>query len=83
MLTKEQIEAFDKDGFLKGSVVLSDDEVEALRAELDLVMDGKSVRRPVLNHNMLANQSLYDNMKMTVNERVVQIVNIWMASDVF
>ncbi|HZG76007.1 MAG TPA: phytanoyl-CoA dioxygenase family protein [Paenibacillus sp.] len=83
MLTNEQLEAFEKDGFLKGGVVLNDDELESLRSELDLVMEGKSVRKPVLNHNMLANPSLYDNMKMTVNERVVQIVNIWMASDVF
>jgi len=83
MLTEAQIHEFNENGFLKGGVVLSDDEVELLRAELDLVMDGKSVRRPVLNRNMLESNDLYDNMKMIVTERVVQIVNIWMASDAF
>ncbi len=83
MLTEAQIAEFHRNGFLKGDVVLNDEEVEALREELDLVMEGKSVKKPVLNHNMLGNTSLYDNMKMTVTERVVQIVNIWMASDAF
>ncbi|WP_309118520.1 phytanoyl-CoA dioxygenase family protein [Paenibacillus sp.] len=83
MLTEAQIAEFHRNGFLKGDVVLNDEEVEALRAELDLVMEGKSVKKPVLSHNMLGNNSLYDNMKMTVTERVVQIVNIWMASDAF
>lgn len=83
MLTAAQIEEFHQNGFLKGSVVLNDEEVEALRAELDLVMEGKSVKKPVLNHNMLAPGGIYDNMKMTVTEKVVQIVNIWMASDAF
>jgi len=85
MLTQAQLAAFEKDGFLKGNIVLNDDEVEALREELDLVMEGKSVKKPVLQHNMLegGSGSLYDDMKMTVNERVVQIVNIWMASDKF
>lgn len=83
MLTKEQVEQFHRDGFIKGSVVLSDEEVEVLRNELDLVMEGKSVKRPVLNHNMLEGGGLYDNMKMIVTEKVVQIVNIWMASDAF
>ncbi|MBD2844202.1 phytanoyl-CoA dioxygenase family protein [Paenibacillus sp. IB182496] len=84
MLTNEQIRQFDRDGYLKGSVVLSDEEVEALREELQLVMTGQSVRRPVLSRNLLeANDGLYDDMKMSVNERVVQIVNIWMASEKF
>jgi len=83
MLTQTQLDEFERNGFLKGDVVLSDDEVERLREELDLVMEGKSVKKPVLNRNMLEGDSLYDNMKMTVTERVVQIVNIWMASDAF
>lgn len=85
MLTQEQIAQFERDGFLKGSVVLSDDEVERLREELAMVMEGKSVKKPILNHNMLdgTSNALYKNMKMSVNERVVQIVNIWMASDAF
>ncbi|MBB6730177.1 phytanoyl-CoA dioxygenase family protein [Cohnella zeiphila] len=84
MLTQAQLDEFNRNGFLKGDVILSDAEVEALREELDLVMDGKSVKKPVLNHNMLdSSDKLYDRMKMTTNERVVQIVNIWMASDAF
>jgi ectoine hydroxylase-related dioxygenase (phytanoyl-CoA dioxygenase family) len=84
MLTKEQIEAFDRDGFLKGDVVLNDEQVEKLRSDLDLVMEGKSVKKPVLNRNLKAdNQSMYDDMKMIVTEKVVQIVNIWMVSEVF
>jgi phytanoyl-CoA hydroxylase len=85
MLTQAQLDEFERNGFLKGDVVLSDEEVEILRAELDLVMEGKSVKKPVLNRNMLdaGADSLYDNMKMTVTEKVVQIVNIWMASDAF
>jgi len=84
MLTATQIEEFDKNGFLKGGVVLGDDEVERLREELDLVMDGKSVRRPVLNRNMRESEAKpYEKMKMSVDEKVVQIVNIWMASDLF
>ncbi|MEF3308470.1 phytanoyl-CoA dioxygenase family protein [Paenibacillus sp. GYB004] len=83
MLTEAQLAEFETNGYLKGAVILSDDEVERLREELDLVIEGKTVRRPVLNHNMLGKTSLYDNMKMSVNEKVVQIVNIWMASDLF
>ncbi|WP_219835203.1 phytanoyl-CoA dioxygenase family protein [Paenibacillus sp. R14(2021)] len=83
MLTQSKIEEFDRNGFLKGDVVLSEEEVEVLRRELDDVMEGRSVKKPVLNHNMLEGGKLYDNMKMTVSERVVQIVNIWMASDAF
>ncbi|WP_256758903.1 phytanoyl-CoA dioxygenase family protein [Cohnella sp. WQ 127256] len=89
MLNESQLAEFEKNGFLKGGVVLSEEEVEALRNELDNVMEGKSVTKPVLNHNLLGDEealeekSLYDGMKMTTNEKVVQIVNIWMASDAF
>jgi phytanoyl-CoA hydroxylase len=83
MLTKQQVKDFERNGFLKGDIMLDEDEVELLREELDLVMEGKSVKKPVLNHNMLEGDSLYDNMKMTVSAKVVQIVNIWMASDAF
>ena len=82
MLTKEQISQFDEAGFLKGGIVLSDGEVENLRAELDLVMTGKSVKQPVLNRNLLDGSSEY-GMSMSKKETVVQIVNIWMASEAF
>jgi Protein involved in biosynthesis of mitomycin antibiotics/polyketide fumonisin len=87
MLNDSQLAEFERNGFLKGGVVLNDDEVEALREELELVMSGKSVKKPVLAHNMLADgeegATPYDGMKMIVNEKVIQIVNIWMASDAF
>lgn len=83
MLSQAQIEEFEKNGFLKGGVVLSEDEVEALREELDKVMNGETVNKPVLNRNMLDSDSPYDNMKMITSESVVQIVNIWLASDRF
>lgn len=82
MLTKAQIEQFHRDGFLKGGIVLSEAEVDLLRAELDLVMEGKSVRKPVRNVNLLEGAGNM-GMDMTVNEKVVQIVNIWMASEAF
>ncbi|MBP1966565.1 phytanoyl-CoA dioxygenase family protein [Paenibacillus aceris] len=81
MLSQELIKQFDELGFLKGDVVLSDDEVETLREELENVMEGKSVKKPILNRNMLDNS--HYGMTITKKETVVQIVNIWMASDVY
>ncbi|GLX69744.1 phytanoyl-CoA dioxygenase family protein [Paenibacillus glycanilyticus] len=83
MLSQAQIAEFENNGFLKGGVVLSEAEVEELREELDKVMNGESVNKPTLNRNMLDSDSPYDNMKMTTSESVVQIVNIWLASDRF
>lgn len=82
MLTQEQIREFDENGFIKGDIVLSDEEVDKLREELDLVMNGKSVKKPVLNRNLLDGNSEY-GMSISKRETVVQIVNIWMASDAF
>ncbi|NIK69335.1 phytanoyl-CoA dioxygenase family protein [Paenibacillus sp. BK720] len=83
MLSQAQIAEFENNGFLKGGVVLNDDQVEELREELDKVMNGETVNKPVLNRNMLDSDSPYDNMKMITSESVVQIVNIWLASDRF
>ncbi|MDF2719172.1 MAG: phytanoyl-CoA dioxygenase [Paenibacillus sp.] len=82
MLTQAQLDEFARNGFLKGDVWLGEEEVDALRRELDDVIEGKTVNRPVLNRNLLEG-SLYDDMKMSVSGRVVQIVNIWMASEKF
>jgi len=85
MLNAAQLSEFEKNGFLKGNVILNDAEVERLREELDLVMEGKAVKKPILKHNMREEEaeSLYKGMKMSVSEKVVQIVNIWMASDAY
>ena len=80
LLTKKQITEFNQQGFIKGDVVLNDEEVELLRDELDLVMDGKSVKKPILNRNLLDGGM---GMEMTKKETVVQIVNLWMASDAY
>jgi phytanoyl-CoA hydroxylase len=76
MLTQEQIEQFHADGFLNGGQVLSDDEVEVLRAEIMRVIDERDrqdVRQPVLVRNLSRNE----------NSPVWQIVDIWMASEPF
>ncbi|OAS87811.1 MULTISPECIES: phytanoyl-CoA dioxygenase family protein [Metabacillus] len=82
MLTNEQLKEFEKLGYIKGDVVLSDTEVDELREELDLVMSGKSVKKPVLNRNLVDDEVDY-GMSISQKETVVQIVNIWMASDLF
>lgn len=81
MLTKEQMDEFNTNGFIKGDVVLSDAEVDRLREELDLVMSGASVKKPVLNRNLLDSSEM--GMSISNKETVVQIVNIWMASEAF
>lgn len=84
MLTQAHLDEFHMNGYLKGDVVLSDAEVEVLREELDLVMEGKSVKKPVLNRNLLGDyEESGTGMEMKKNEKVVQIVNIWMASDAY
>ncbi|MCM3111227.1 phytanoyl-CoA dioxygenase family protein [Lederbergia lenta] len=82
MLTSKQIKDFNENGFVKGDVILNDAEVERLREELDLVMDGKSVKKPVLTREMNDNNSEFA-MKMAKKDTVVQIVNMWMASEAF
>ncbi|GMA59583.1 phytanoyl-CoA dioxygenase family protein [Alicyclobacillus fastidiosus] len=81
MLTKQQLETFEKNGFLKGDVVLRDEEVDELRKDLDRVMEGKSVKKPVLNRNMLEEHG--HGMAMTKRPTVIQIVNMWMTSDAY
>lgn len=82
MLTPEQLREFEERGFVKGAVVLDADQVETLRAELDAVLEGRSVRPPVLNRNLLGGDREYGT-QMSKSETVVQVVNIWMASDAF
>ncbi|MFE5320598.1 phytanoyl-CoA dioxygenase family protein [Paenibacillus sp. NPDC056579] len=83
MLTSEQIEQFRINGFIKGDVVLSENEVEVLREELDAVIDGKSVKKPALQRDLLNDKNPDYGMKMSTTGTVIQIVNIWMASDAF
>lgn len=82
MLTNDQMKQFEEVGYLKGDVVLSEEVVDLLREELNKVMEGKSTKKPVLNRDMLENNSEL-GMKMSQNEKVIQIVNIWMASEAY
>jgi ectoine hydroxylase-related dioxygenase (phytanoyl-CoA dioxygenase family) len=75
MLTEEQVAQFEADGFVKGGRALDDAEVEALRAEIERVIeqrDKSGVPQPVLLNNLASEQ-----------RPVWQIVNIWQASDAF
>ncbi|HEX8522872.1 MAG TPA: phytanoyl-CoA dioxygenase family protein [Tepidisphaeraceae bacterium] len=75
MLTPAQVLEFETNGYVAGGQVLSDDEVETLRAEVLRVIDGRSrtdVPQPVMCHNM-----------GKPDAPVWQIVNIWMASKAF
>lgn len=80
-LSTAQIADYDKDGFLKIPRILTDAEVETLRAEFARVAEGKSERQPVLNRNLLSGGTEYAAQDSPYEVR--QIVNIWEASDAF
>ena len=73
MLTSKQIQQFQANGFLNGGQVLSNEEVETLRAEVMRVIDERErndIPQPVHVRNMSRDDS----------KAVWQIVNIWEAS---
>lgn len=75
MLSPAQVAQFQRDGFLLGDKVLSDEFVERLRADLARVLDdrdNKSVKQPVLLRDI-----------GRPPEPIWQIVNIWEAADTF
>lgn len=76
MLTAEQVERFNRDGFLLGPQVLSEDEVAALQEEtLRVIRDREDASRPqpVMCHNMTGDP----------DRAVWQIVDIFRASPPF
>ncbi len=76
MLTPTQVAEFKSKGFLRGSRVLNDAEVDELRAETERVIadrNRKDIPQPVLCHNFTGNE----------DAPVWQIVNIWAASPAF
>ncbi len=76
MLTPKQVATFKSQGYLRGSKVVSDAEVDVLRAEIERVIrqrSRKDITQPVLCHNFTHNK----------NAPVWQIVNIWEASLAF
>jgi len=73
MLNQEQIAQFKANGYLNGGMVLTNDEVEALRSEVMRVIEErerKDIPQPVLTRNLSRDP----------NVQIWQIVNIWMAS---
>lgn len=74
MLNESQIRQFRQDGFLRGGKVLTDAQVDVLRAELDRVIASRNdpIKQPVLLHNFSAAET-----------PVWQIVNIYTVSDPF
>ncbi len=76
MLRADQIEFFHTNGFVNGGLVLTEEEVETLRAETMRVIeqrDQTEIPQPVLVRNLARNDAA----------PVWQIVNIWMASEPF
>ena len=75
MLTSEQVEQFNRNGFLNGGQILDDAQVETLRDELQRVLANHETldRKPVMLSNLSGN----------ADAPVWQIVNIWEASDPF
>lgn len=73
-LRQGQIGRFRRDGYLLGPEVLTSDEVDQLRAELQRVLDEPTDGpRPVMMQNLGADP----------NAPVWQVVNIWEASEAF
>ena len=74
MLTREQIDQFETNGYLRGGRVISDERVETLREELDRVIRNKdgAPPQPVLLRNIGRETA-----------PIWQIVNIWEASEPF
>jgi phytanoyl-CoA hydroxylase len=73
MLNAEQLESFQRDGFVLGEVVLQDAEVEELRAELARVIEDRDRAeqpQPVRIVNLSRDEA----------NPVWQVVNIWQAS---
>jgi len=76
MLTPAQIAEFQSQGYLRGAKVLSDEQVETLRSEIERVIVDRArtdIPQPVLCHNFTHNDEA----------PVWQIVNIWQASPAF
>lgn len=75
MLHADKIEAFHQKGFLLGSRVLDDAQVDELRAELDRVLRHRDASgpQPVLARNLSGRDEA----------PVWQVVNIWEASEAF
>src|SRR5438094_7748626 len=75
-LTEQQIDFFDRNGYLKIGRVLDDAQVELLRERLDRVIAGESAGKPEILRNLAGGG-------LDTDAVVVQIVNIWEADDAY
>jgi phytanoyl-CoA hydroxylase len=76
MLTEIQIKQFHRDGFLKGSRILNEDQVSILQGEMECVIQNQ-------NNAAIPQPSLLRNLGGNEDTPVWQIVNIWKASSAF
>ena len=79
MLNVDQIQDFQKDGFLLGDRILDDDQVEELREELDRVI-AEGPEEPDLSQSKATRIA---NLGGNPDTPVWQIVNMWQASETF
>lgn len=81
MLNEQQLRDFHQNGFVRGNKVLTDDQVEVLRAEMVRVTDehGENARSAATSPPPL----LIANLKKNAEHPVWQIVNIWEASGAY
>lgn len=83
MLTPSQIDEFHRNGFLNGGRILTDEELEALRTDLDGILE----RGPDSFSSEEPQPVSFRNMSRRGDEStelaVWQIVNIWEASSAF
>ena len=73
MLTEDQVWQFQRDGYLRGGQVLTEDQVGVLQQELERVIENRDRgegKQPVLCRNLTGNSE----------SPVWQVVNIWEAS---
>ena len=75
MLSHSQVEEFRAKGFLLGGQVLSDEQVDALQAELDRVIRDENTSKPQPVHIV--------DMSRNPDTQIWQVVNIWQASEPF
>ncbi len=73
MLSADQVARFERDGCLRAGRVLTDEQIEVLRDDLDKVIAGETEHPPVSLRNLGGDEA----------HPVWQIVNIWQASDAF
>jgi len=79
MLSPQQIEKFQRDGFVKGSQVLDEAQVETLRTEMLRVIE----KQDELEQNGRRKPVQIVNLTGKADNPVWQVVNIWLASEPF